>query len=782
MAYDPQVWFYVLSGTILALCAVLVHWWEGQQRITRLFVGYSSTLVLWSIVGGAMACTTDPALLMRLGRYEYALVAVASAQMFHALLLQLRAEEQASVAVTAVWVFAIALATVSMTLPFTVDGVVERRWGLGLTLGPVGILVPVWQGLMLAYLDIMLLRAWRRSHRGSAERSRLKGVCWMLLFLHLGPMDFIHDATGWLYPASFLSVTLMGVVMTWVTLRHGLMNADLSQLADKVLSRIGDGVIIIGNDGHIMRCNATAAELLGRSATTLPDLPVEQVFGRGKGVGWLQSLAQGELHKDQYLSIPMPDQEHRELLIDVSLSRDRHGRLLAATCRLRDRTDTRRRERARIDQQQRDPLTDALSRSAFKELIRTLPSAGDRPAYSVLVAGPRDFRALRARLGPIGADNELQALASSLRRVSGSEGTVARIGDDEFALLLGDSSGFAEARRCAEELLDADREDTAIAIVAAAETLADPARLMKGISIARRGALGADPGEIYWLNDDAVKAHGHLETELRTAIVDGQLAVHYQPVVDVRHRCITGFEALVRWQHPERGLLLPDTFMPLAEELGLVSDIDRAVIRTALSDISAFRRLAPALDLRVNVNLSRECIERPDFLDEMVSLFRDSGAQPAWMQLEILEGAIIDQGAQERLAALSKAGFTLGVDDFGTGYSSLSRLHQLPIGILKIDRSFVLALDQDKGESIVRGIASIGRRLGLRLVAEGVEDWSDVQRLMDMECALFQGFLFSPAVSADTVTDWLERGSLPWSMSPGEPGDANPETLILALA
>lgn len=780
MQYDPHLWLYVASGLTLATCAVIVHWWEGRQRVTRLFVGFSSTLVLWSAIRGAMVCTVDPELITRLGRYEYAVIAIATAQLFHALMLQLRTEQQASVAINLAWISAIVIAVSALTLPDTAAYTVPRAMGLDVAVGPSAIALLAWKCLLISYFDVTFVRGWRRTAPGSAERKRLAHMRWMLVFVHLAPLDLIHGATGWLYPASFVTLTMISVCMAWVTLKHGVAIANLAHLADKVLSRIGDGILILGADGRILRANGTAAELLELELSGLAERDVERVLGDGKDLGWLRSLAHGELHREQHVQVRTADGGIRELRVEVSESTDRHGRFVAASCHLRDRTDTRRRDREGIERQQRDPLTDALSRKAFKALTETLTATGVEKHYSVLVAAPRDLRKLRSRLGAIGADNELQALASALRLVSGTTGTVARIGDDEFVLLLEDDADYTQARQCAADLQQKN-DGLVIGVVATASAFADTATLLKAISVARRGAA-ADTGPVYWLNDDALDAQGHLETELRTAITDGQLVVHYQPVVDIRHRCITGFEALVRWQHPDRGLLLPGDFMPLAEELGLVGDIDRAVVRTALADIGRFRARTPALNLTVNVNLSREGIEHPDLLEFLQQSMLATGARPDWLQLEILEGAVIDRGAQERLESLARAGYTLCVDDFGTGYSSLSRLHQLPIGILKIDRSFVLALNENKGEAIVRGIASIGRRLGLRLVAEGVEDWPDVQRLLAMECSVFQGFLFSPAVPADTVLDWFARGALPWSMSADQDDNGNPESLILALA
>jgi EAL domain-containing protein (putative c-di-GMP-specific phosphodiesterase class I) len=244
-----------------------------------------------------------------------------------------------------------------------------------------------------------------------------------------------------------------------------------------------------------------------------------------------------------------------------------------------------------------------------------------------------------------------------------------------------------------------------------------------------------------------------LEADLRTALGRGEFSLAYQPIIGLQDGEAVGFEALLRWNHPTRGLMMPADFVPVAEETGLICAIGAWVMREACGCMvhwNAARARASLPALTVTVNVSARQVYEPGFVDEVMGVLRASGLEPSHLLLEITESVMLDRPevARERFVALKDAGVRLAVDDFGTGYSALSYLQAFPIDTLKIDKSFVSGLRRGGSQAaLARTIVALGRALGLRTIAEGIE--SDDQRvaLRDAGCAYGQGFLFAPPLS-----------------------------------
>ena len=243
--------------------------------------------------------------------------------------------------------------------------------------------------------------------------------------------------------------------------------------------------------------------------------------------------------------------------------------------------------------------------------------------------------------------------------------------------------------------------------------------------------------------------------ELRGAIEGGQLVLHHQPKIDLSSGQVCGSEALVRWEHPELGLLLPGTFVPLAESTSMIRPLTSRVLAEALADLSAWN--ANGLDIGVAVNVSARCLLDPTFPATVFELLADAGVRPARLSLELTESAIMADPALTAsvLEELHKMGVVLSVDDFGTGYSSLSYLQQLPVEELKIDRSFVAAMAEETSAVIVRSTIDLGRNLGLRVVAEGVENDGILRRLRELGCPVAQGFAISRPLPEPAFVEWV---------------------------
>jgi EAL domain-containing protein (putative c-di-GMP-specific phosphodiesterase class I) len=267
----------------------------------------------------------------------------------------------------------------------------------------------------------------------------------------------------------------------------------------------------------------------------------------------------------------------------------------------------------------------------------------------------------------------------------------------------------------------------------------------------------------------------HLETDLRRAIQQQEFVVHYQPIVALHNHQLMGFEALVRWQHPQQGLLSPAIFIPVAEETGLITQIGYWVLREACQQFYHWQERMPNLALSISVNLSARQVAQPDLVEQIDQILADTQVNPQALKLEITESVIMEnpQFASVMFQELRERQIQLSIDDFGTGYSSLSYLHSFPLNILKIDRSFVQRMAGDlEGGGLVPLIINIAHSLGLIVVAEGIETTEQLAQLKVLNCDFGQGYLFSKPLTAQQATELL-AATPPWL-------DLKPDSVPLA--
>jgi diguanylate cyclase (GGDEF)-like protein/PAS domain S-box-containing protein len=437
-----------------------------------------------------------------------------------------------------------------------------------------------------------------------------------------------------------------------------------------------------------------------------------------------------------------------------------------------------------------DPLTSLPNRVLFMDRLERVLERAKRDSelqFAVLFMDLNRFKVINDSLGHMVGDQLLGAVARRLEtclrgsdtvaRLQGAT-TVARLGGDEFTILLEDirdvQNAIRVAKRIQQELAlpfctngTTIFTSASIGITMGPANYAQPDELLRDADAAMYAAKAAGKGsfEIFDANmRERALARLQLEMDMRTAVERGEFCLHYQPILALEPSRVMGFEALVRWQHPERGLLNPDEFIPIAEETGLIVPLGLWVLREACRQMSAWQTKFPSdPPLTINVNLSCKQFLRLDLAAEVEKLLRETELAPGCLKLEVTESAIMEdaESAAGILDQLRALGVQVCIDDFGTGYSSLNYLQRFTVDTLKIDRSFVRHMGEtDENRRLVQSIVDLAHNLSIKVVAEGVETESQRQQLADLQCEFGQGFLFSRPLDG-TTAERLLAVSLP---------------------
>jgi diguanylate cyclase (GGDEF)-like protein len=412
-----------------------------------------------------------------------------------------------------------------------------------------------------------------------------------------------------------------------------------------------------------------------------------------------------------------------------------------------------------------DHLTGLPNRALLGDRMEHALERGRSSAMSLvglLFVDIDDFKVINDSSGHEFGDRVLIAVGDRLRETVRAGDTVARFSGDEFAILLEDLPAAEDAHLTAGRVVAAfgrpftvgDRTillsvsvgvDVADAAVTSAEDLVRNA----DFAMYAAKSAGKTQHSIYEASAREAADHGtRIRADIRGVVQRGELRLHYQPIVTLADGRVRGFEALVRWQHPTRGLLGPAAFVPIAEASGAIVEIGDWVLDEACSQLRAWQRLQP--ELTMSVNVSGRQLQEGHIVDRVERVLRRTKVDPASLILEMTETVLVaDQDAESVIERLKQLGVRLALDDFGTGYASISYLRRFPINILKIDREFTDAVETRQGSALFAGIAQLGKSLGLDLVAEGIERREQVDLVRLLGCELGQGFLFARPVPAD---------------------------------
>jgi diguanylate cyclase (GGDEF)-like protein/PAS domain S-box-containing protein len=554
--------------------------------------------------------------------------------------------------------------------------------------------------------------------------------------------------------------------------------------AEVTLNSIGDAVISTDMSGNVDYLNVAAERMTGWPKNEARGCPIGEVLRVVNGQTHQPDRNPVELVLQQKVPIgfsanaTLIRRDGHEIAIEDSVApiHDWDGRLTGAVVVFRDITAAKIMSMKLAHLAQHDSLTNLPNRMLLHDrIVQAIAHAKRHDAHvAVLFLDRHNFKNVNDSLGHEIGDKLLQSVAQRLRSCVRSSDTVSRLGGDEFVVVVAEDKHAEGAAVSAEKILSVlglphtiDRNElhvtTSIGISIYPTDGTDPEILIKSADTAMYHAKESGRNNYQFfkseMNVRAVERQV-IEANLRRAIEKKEFVLHYQPKVDLKTGFITGAEALVRWMHPVWGMVLPERFVSIAEESGLIVPIGRWVLREACAQAKHWQD-AGLQPVTIAVNISALEFRRKDFVDGVRIILEDTGLDAHCLQLEFTESALMRdvQSSTETLRRFKDMGLQLAVDDFGTGHSSLSYLNQFPIDVLKIDRSFVHNITSDDGNGIIASaVIGMGNNLKQRVVAEGVEEQEQLTFLKEHSCDEGQGYLFSRPLAAEQFATLLATG------------------------
>ena len=547
-------------------------------------------------------------------------------------------------------------------------------------------------------------------------------------------------------------------------------------LAAAVLENTTEGVVITDTQNNILSVNHAFTEITGFNA--------QDVIGCNPSL-----LKSGRHERDFYQAmwraIDITGAWQGEIwnrhksgsifpaLFNISVIRNAHGVRTHHIAVFSDLSQIKRTEQKLDFLVHRDPLTELPNRVLFHELLSLAIHKNDHnySRFALLFLDLVNFKMINESLGPSLGDKLLIEVANRLRELLPNVNAIARVGGDIFNIILEQNDHALGPDLVAQQIIDAFNEpfnidghqvysEVSIGIALYPDDGLDVETLQSHGDAALHQAKLQGRGLLRFFSPEMTtlaKARLALEADLRRAIKENELRLFYQPQIDLVNGQIVGFEALVRWQHPSRGMIPPSSFIPLAEECGLIIPLGEWVLKTACYQIKTWSLSRPAFG-QIAVNVSAVQLGRGNFAAMVKTIINETGIQPENLEIEITESSVMSNltSAIESLSELKALGVRLSIDDFGTGYSSLAYLQQLAVHKLKIDISFVRKILVNSGDaSIVQAVIALGHSLGLEIIAEGVEELAQAKYLRFLQCDVMQGFLVSKPLPVDEIEAFL---------------------------
>ena len=600
----------------------------------------------------------------------------------------------------------------------------------------------------------------------------------------LSPLSVFDHEAAWDAPlqwagihAAFVLAASTVCVLSWRLIEDTNRAARRELEANErrfraIIEHSNDVVTVIDADGVIVYDSPSVERVLGYSSTerlgadALELVHPEDVAHASQILG--QIVADGGTVKDIEVRVRHHDGSYIWVEASVTNLLDEPG-LRGLVANFRDVNERHVLENALAHQAFHDALTGLANRALLLDRVEhAIRAAHGRNASRValLFLDLDDFKTVNDGLGHAAGDAILRATADRIADAVRAGDTAARLGGDEFAVLLPGISDPALAYEIGARLLEAvctpiELDGVLVAVngslgIVVSDGTEDAAALLRNADLAMYRAKSAGKGrfEVYEAGMHAmVVERMSLKADLRQAVERGEIEPHYQPIVDLDTGEVVGVEALARWNHPTRGMVPPNEFIPLAEETGLIVPLGLDLLRRACSDTARWGvELGDRAPKSVSVNLSAHQVQHPGLVADVRTALQESGLSPASLTLEITESVLLEDAdaAGATLGALKALGVRIALDDFGTGYSSLSYLHQFPVDVVKIDKSFIDSLNDrsSRPSPLVGAIVNLGTLLGLGVTAEGIEDARQLSKLRSIGCQHGQGYYFARPIAA----------------------------------
>ena len=573
---------------------------------------------------------------------------------------------------------------------------------------------------------------------------------------------------------------------------YAIFDTDVSEIVElelkhkkqaKILEFIHDSIIATDTEGNITNWNRGSSSLFGYTEEEMIGKNISTTYDKNNEYT-LEELftllnIQGSLEIEAFMS----PKNGNPIICDISLSiaKDDHGNVDGYVGYIQDIT-AQKKTKYLLEQQTKklkyqahhDTLTDLPNRTLFRDRLSQaiLSAKRNHEKFALLFIDLDQFKKINDTLGHNIGDEVLIEAANRLKCALREEDTLARLGGDEFCIILKDVQNIRGASTVAQKIVDVMQEaikvashslyvTSSIGISVYPDDATHDNDLIKHADVAmyRAKEEGRNNFQFYASEMSAyVFERVVMESSLRIAIQKEEFVVYFQPQYCIKSNNIIGMEALVRWQHPSLGLVAPGKFIPIAEESGLIIEIDRIVMKQAMQQFALWQKegFHPGV---LSLNLAMKQLAQEDFLSYLIQTMKEMNFQSSWLELEVTEGQVMDNPEQaiKKLNQINAMGIEIAVDDFGTGYSSLSYLKKLPLDKLKIDQSFVKDIPEDEDDmAITKAIIALGQSLNLKIIAEGVETQEQKEFLDQSGCDLIQGFLYSRPIPADEMTELLK--------------------------
>ncbi len=571
-----------------------------------------------------------------------------------------------------------------------------------------------------------------------------------------------------------------------------IFDVDISQTIElefqqkkqaRILDYIHDSIIATDTEGSIVSWNRGSVNLFGYTAKEMLGKHILNTYDKENEYTLQELFSSLDTKKSLEIEAYMLKKDGDRVICDISLSisKDENGEIDGYVGYIQDISKQKEIQlllEAQTDQLKHqahyDMLTSLPNRALFKDRLSQaiVTSKRNQEKFALLFIDLDQFKKINDSLGHNIGDEVLVEAAKRLSSTIREEDTLARLGGDEFTIILKDIQNPQNVPTVADKIIKVMKEalhikshnlyiTASIGVSIYPNDATDDANLIKYADVAMYKAKDEGRNNYQFYSADmTTQAFEHvvMESSLQIAIKEEQFVVYFQPQFEVSTEKLVGMEALVRWKHPTLGLVPPAQFIPIAEETGLIIEIDRLVMKLAMAQFSSWyeRGLHPGL---LSLNLAMRQLNEDDFLDYLSNTMDDNNFQVEWLELEVTEGQVMQNPelSIQKLNKIHKHGIAIAIDDFGTGYSSLAYLKKLPLDKLKIDQSFVRDIPEDEDDmAITKAIIALGKSLNLTLIAEGVETQEQKDFLSSNGCELIQGYFYSPPVGAEDIEKFLE--------------------------